>query len=333
MTIDYIEKGKQYVYVYSKNNQYREVHFQPGSYLIECWGASGGLRPEAESGFGAYTSGIIDISTPTTLFVVLGEEGSFSDVKVATHNPTFNGGGSGGIQKENQVYGAGSGGGATDIRINFTGSWSDFDSLKSRIMVAAGGSGTTYYFGYALGASGGSLKGFSGEYYRNDLDTITVSTSATQNKGGIGCKGDRSDGDDGQFGIGGNWGGSHCSSGGGGGYFGGGGDGISNEFHCSGSGGSSYISGFSNCHSIKKDAKYENPLTEKNPIHYSNYYFGRPKMIDGDSRMPSLTGSFQYHHPGPGAVRISFYEFINTWYNKKFHIISFTFIDIINNKK
>ena len=307
MSIEYLEKGKQYVYVYSQNKQYYEVYMRPGVYKIECWGASGGIPPQSDGGYGAYTSGILDVTTSMKLFVVLGEEGRYSDVNVATYSSTFNGGGAGGIASKNSAYGAGSGGGATDIRLNFTGSWSDFESLKSRIMVAAGGAGTTHYDGYYFSASGGSLNGNPGDYYEK-RSTMKPSTGASQSEGGKGCNGDISDGKDGEFGIGGNWGGTHCSSGGGGGYFGGGGGGISDMVHCSGSSGSSYISGYSNCHSIKKDATKARPETEDNPIHYSNIYFMKPEMIDGDNEMPSLSSTSQYKRSGSGAVRIYYFD-------------------------
>ena len=337
MTVEYLDLYKTYVFVYSKTKQYHKIHLKSGIYQFECWGAAGGLSSEATDGYGAYTSGIITIRAPTTLYVVLGEEGTYSANEKVTHSRTFNGGGAGGIQFSQNGYGAGSGGGATDIRLIYNGNWSDFESLKSRIMVAAGGSGITRYLGYygidhSFGASGGTLNGLPGDFY-DKVDGITVSTGATQNEGGKGCRGTYSNGENGQFGIGGDWGKTHCSSGGGGGYFGGGGGGVHPDSHCSGSSGSSYISGYPGCHSIKKDAKYEKPETENNPIHYSNYYFKNGIMIDGNSEMPSLTASIQQHQPGPGAVRIHYIGLPVTCMKRIICLIPFIFTVLIFIKK
>ena len=310
-------------FVYSDSNPYYEVHFKPGIYKIECWGASGGISTKSEDGYGAYTSGIITLRTQTKLFIVLGEQGQYSETKVVEHKETFNGGGSGGTKNHINGYGAGSGGGATDIRLEYNGDWSDFNSLKSRIMVAAGGSGITYYLGggihHYFGASGGTINGLPGDYF-DKVDGVRVSTGATQSAGGRGCIGNYSIGENGTFGKGGNWGKTHCASGGGGGYFGGGGGGINKDSHCSGSSGSSYISGYEGCRSIKKDAQYDNPETDDNPIHYSNYYFRNGEMIDGNSQMPSFTETTQIRKSGPGAARITFLGLPLTCHNKStFH--------------
>ena len=300
-----IPPGTTKTFVYNASSQSYRIDLAPGIYKIECWGASGGLSSKTVGGYGAYTSGVIYLYQHTTLYAVLGEQGQYSNAIEITYPRTFNGGGSGGCHQPTSDYGAGSGGGSTDIRLNYSGQWDDFVSLKSRIMVAAGGSGTTHYQSHYFAASGGRIEGNPGEYYNKHPGTITVSTGATQREGGMGCIGQYSSGSKGSFGEAGDWGDDHTASGGGGGYFGGGGGGISDDAHCCGSSGSSYISGFPNCQSIKKDATSDNPEVDDNPFHYSQLYFTHGKMIDGNDEMPSLTGLSQFHQAGSGAVRIT----------------------------
>ena len=132
-----------YVYEYSENNPY-EVEFLPGTYKFECWGASGG--PTFGSN-GGYTKGELSLNQKTIFYFYLGESGKSS---IFDHD-LFNGGGKG-------QY---TGGGATDIRTEKGTSWNDFESLKSRIMVAGGGAGGDY--GDKGGAAGG-LNGFNSEH-------------------------------------------------------------------------------------------------------------------------------------------------------------------------
>ena len=72
--------------------------------------------------------GIIQLTKPRTFYLYIGEYGKGE----YSYEYSFNGGGIG-------QYG---GGGATDIRLD-PGNWSSFDSLKSRIIVAAGGGGSS----------------------------------------------------------------------------------------------------------------------------------------------------------------------------------------------
>lgn len=70
----------------------------------------------------------------------------------------YNGGGYG-VQRNNNnsyVHNSGSGGGATDVRL-VGGAWNNFDSLKSRIMVAAGGGGGSGHEGLSTGGYAGGL--------------------------------------------------------------------------------------------------------------------------------------------------------------------------------
>lgn len=113
-------KKKFYEYFSYTGNYQTYIAPETGNYTIECLGASG----YNNSGKGAYTSGVLSLEKNQQIYIYVGEGNKSSGT-------TYNGGGSG-------CYG--SGGGATDIRLQ-NGLWDDFDSLKSRIMVAAGGGG------------------------------------------------------------------------------------------------------------------------------------------------------------------------------------------------
>ena len=63
-------------------------HASPGTYQIECWGASG-AEDRNNGGLGGYVSGIITFKHFTPLFIYVGERG-----KRNSNKRTFNGGGS-----------------------------------------------------------------------------------------------------------------------------------------------------------------------------------------------------------------------------------------------
>lgn len=278
-----------------------------GTYKLELWGASGGDKDAYKGGLGAYTSGYIYLSKGTKLYLYIGGAGI-----EGTTSGGFNGGSS--IEAGQEKYGS-PGGGATDIRIT-SGAWNDFDSLKSRIMVAAGGGGANnrnitsatdkILYGAGNGGSGGGLEGYSGEStgWETQPDfTIynrhNYGTGGTQNTGGKiriydGQNNFISETLTGGFGqviessI-------KIQSGSGGGWFTGG---ISG--HGGAGGGSSYISGHAGCLGIS-DTATSSQITMKNNSEYSGYYFDNTTMIDGEgylwketkkekTTMPSYTG-------------------------------------------
>lgn len=179
-----------------------------GWYKIELWGASGASNGSTNGGRGSYTSGIIYLEENTYLYFYLGSQGS-------GNSGGLNGGGNGNAT-------GGGGGGATDVRL-LNGSWDDTASLKSRIMVAAGGSGATS----EVGQSGGLT-----EAYKNT--NASYGQGAGKNAGGTGATGATA----GSLGKGGNA--VSSGSGGGAGYFGGGG-GANGK---TGGAGSSFIYGY-----------------------------------------------------------------------------------------
>ena len=219
-----------------------------GTYKLEVWGSQGGANANNVAGAaGAYSSGEIILMKGQKFYIYVGGQNG------------YNGGGS----PSTQAYPAnigGYGGGATDIRL-INGAWNNFDSLKSRIIVAAGGggaggsahTGTEYQqnpvvTGYGLkgngnldhctsdncgGLGGDELSGF-GAAATGDTKSLLTTGNVSSREELLGEYGKN-----GTFGTGGNGGGSGMyyhnitaykdvfsggsGAGGGGGYFGGGG--------------------------------------------------------------------------------------------------------------
>ena len=197
----------------------------PGNYKFECWGARGGSNHTESKNFGAYTLGDIELDKNTTFYIYVGEQGD------TNRKIKYNGGAIGGKTNDTQsgIEGC-SGGGATDIR-TIGGTWDSFETLKSRIMVAAGGGGAAQHSVYESAGQysiAGGLIGYTGGYYSGHAHVGQEGGGATQTSGGIagnnhfGASGTVNAG---KFGIGGS-----CEStsdqgaagGGGGGYYGGG---------------------------------------------------------------------------------------------------------------
>ena len=92
-------------------------------YKFECWGSTGEEFTSTKPGRGGYSSGIIKVKTNSRFYVYIGNIGFFNAVKELTQDYSYT-----------QYPG-----GATDVRLITSENWWDFDSLKSRIIVAAGG--------------------------------------------------------------------------------------------------------------------------------------------------------------------------------------------------
>ena len=93
----------------------------PGIYQFECWGAQGCVSSSNVGGKGAYVSGVLKNRVIRSFYLFVGQYG-----KSSYSQHVFNGGGPG----------QATGGGATDIRLK-NGTWDNFESLKSRMIVAA----------------------------------------------------------------------------------------------------------------------------------------------------------------------------------------------------
>ena len=136
------------------------------TYKIECWGAQGGCIHSNSyydlGGKGAYCSGMVAIPYNLGLYVYVGQSGE------ETMEHTFNGGGTAGMQSDGR-----SGGGATDVRLTEGNTWNEFNSLKSRIIVAAGGGGAHHF---NLGCNGGNAGGLFGQdgFYKKNMMIVNI---------------------------------------------------------------------------------------------------------------------------------------------------------------
>ena len=260
-----------------------------GTYKLETWGAKGGDNGNGLiGGLGGYASGNINLNEAKNLYIYVGGVGNtngnngmelgnnFINEKFPIAAGGYNGGGDSGNQS---IYN-GSGGGATDIRIN-NGTWNNFNSLKSRIIIAAGGGGSSYYtnFNQGNGGFGGGLNGNIGTSGK-DSD-YRYGGYGTQINTGYAYKSELS----GKFGEGGAGYRDEYSSnlivngGGGGGYYGGSAGG---DYGAAGGGGSSFISGHNGCDAIKEESTENNIIHTGQSIHYSGLYFTNTLMIDGN---------------------------------------------------
>jgi hypothetical protein len=137
-------------------------------------------------GAGGYTSGIITLSRKTKTYLAIGGSGNFSyNIKERDTNNCYlkenmlkggyNGGGdASNFFESDSIYGVGSGGGATDLRIGT-------NDLFHRVLVAGGGGGSDDLFGTyrgsndGTGGAGGNLiaQGYflDGVYNSNQLAT------------------------------------------------------------------------------------------------------------------------------------------------------------------
>ena len=309
--------GKMYTYNISKtisvaNFDYTgnvQTYTVPltGTYKIECWGAQGGST-YAPGGKGGYTCGNLQLSKGIPLYIYIGPTTSGI-------SPVFNCGSSASTGGSVDVY-ISPGGGATDVRLQ-NGDWNDFNSLKSRIIVAAGGGGGAVYsnspqiaggyagglqagptkYVYYLGGSclvfdskngvtvqtstNGPIKDLAEEGYSNNngkLVTSTYSIFGNYNNPPVGC---------------------------GSGYYGGINYGECDTVY-NGMGGSSFISGYIGCNAIKESSTVDNIVHTGLPDHYSGYIFTNSIMIAGNAQMPSPSGSTETGHAGNGYARITF---------------------------
>lgn len=263
----YYSGGQEWTFDYTGNEQIFIAECT-GYYQIELWGAQGGKGNGINiGGKGAYTSGEIRLEKGTQLHVYVGQSPTVSTTTCSSNletnetinNAAFNG---------NMVGSCSGGGGATDVRLE-GGQWSYPKSLRSRIMVAAGGGGAYYSGSGYTGGDAGGIIGYSGVGGSEPgLGGYQTSTSY-----GMGANG---------------------YSSGGGGYYGGAGGGTSSN----GGGGSSYISGHKGCVASASDLTTTPRLDSTNntvcsepttdivcSYHYSDLVFRNTKMIDGKGKI------------------------------------------------
>ena len=250
--------------------------FEDGYYKVEAWGAQGGSASSIVGGTGAYTSGYIYLNQNENLYVYVGGSGkSTSNAASETAEGGWNGGGSGFNSTSTGRY-AGSGGGATDIRL-VNGTWNNDTSLNSRIMVAAGGAGTWYYnasYKTTVVGDGGALFGVTGKGNNNGSTTTAAGGTPTATNFGFGANGTTTG-----------------YPGGGSGYYGG------NNQNRTAGGGSSFISGYAGVNAITSASD----RTHKDNIdHYSGKYFIDGEMIAANN---SGDGKAKITYIGSGLSR------------------------------
>ena len=284
----YLLNSKIYHYKGQNNHESEPIYEEllPGKYLIECYGAQGGsgltdLKILHPGGKGAYTSGLLNVKKAINIYLYIGGRGADANDHDTFIPGGWNGGGNGKFEDTDNDH-TGAGGGATDVRLEY-GNWNDENSLKSRIMVAAGGSGSAYS---SYGAPGGDITGYIINSY-NSQNFERSSTNQTHgNDLGAGENGFISNDDQVPY------------SGGGGGYYGGQTRSpistTSKGYIAVSSSGSSYISGHYECPSnvIAKDS--------------TEIIFIKPLIVNGFQSFPSCEGSSLITgNEGDGCVKIT----------------------------
>ena len=216
--------------------------FPPGSFKLEIFGSQGGSFVSGHGGLGGYSQGVLSLSEPTHVFLVVGGRSQALDLNgYASSETSFNGGGKSGYN-DNQQSGS-PGGGSSDFRI-------EIDDYFHRVIVAGGGGGGGQYNTNSYqGGFGGGETGGDGMKYESGF---TGSKSGSQSSGGSGGDYSGHFQSPGIFGVGSDT--LYRGSGGGGGWYGGSGglDGGSG-----GGGGSGYV----NTASSQKPSDY--PFNDK----------------------------------------------------------------------
>ena len=243
-----------------------------GKYKIELWGAQGGSDYSGvKASLGGYVSGNILLKAQEKLYVYVGESPRYGSMSCYISNPNtaFN---------SSHFGTCAVGGGATDVRTAIGSDWDDFNSLKSRIMVAGGGGGGIYI---GNGGASGGLIGYSGIGF-NSTVSYSIGTGGTQNGSSFGKS-------------------LRATTMGGGGYYGGYGGSGANA-----GGGSSFISGHDGCDAIKEESTENNIIHTGQSVHYSGMYFTDTVMIDGEGyKWTTEKGSYtgMPTHDGTGTMK------------------------------
>ena len=265
----------------------------PGTYKLECWGAQGGNSNQSNGtygngGKGGYSTGILNVSTNTTIYITVGGQGQNGVLNTRTAGG-FNGGGDG--YGTNNYGVGGGGGGASDISLMspvfshstyFINNIRDTNSLLSRIIVAGGGGSAGYDVSNnaANGGAGGGTTGQDG--LSNRVCHGTGGKQTTFGTGGSSEEPNRYS-VQAKFGCGASASNSTDVAPGGGGL------------HCdSAGGGSGYV------YTSSSASNYPSGC-----LLNSTYYLSNAQTIAGNQTFPSPTGSTETGHSGNGYVRIT----------------------------
>ena len=224
------------VYNYTGSNQTLDTS-SIDYVFAKCWGAGGGggtrggWREGSMGGGGGYTYGLIDTTSISTLYIVVGRGGPSNFT--SDNNTRLYGGGGGKGQNGDNRYG-GQGGGFSGI---FT---SGTLTQGAALLIAGGGGGggASRDWTGCKGGAGGGLRGEDGLSPYDNKHASTSGTGGTQTAGGLGL-GNSGDG----IALGGGQAyASGYGGGGGGGYWGGGAGSYSEDDTMSGgAGGSGFV--------------------------------------------------------------------------------------------
>lgn len=269
-------------------------------YKLEAWGSQGGNYSDTYTGGrGGYSTGVVSLSEGEELFVYVGGKGKMTEVtaaKIAAGG--YNGGGA--SSKKNTTdtkYKNVSGGGATDFRL-ISGDALDSASLYSRILVAGGGSGSSYYSSSRVGY-GGAGGGLVGKDGTSKYNANYIGTGGTQFAGGTGNKAALAGG----FGYGGigDTSGEWNGTGGGGGWYGGG---AGYSYQAAGGGGSGW------CYTAENFANWQanNPTDAANYSVASSYYLYNTETFAGDENFYNPFGEYVVGRKGNGYAKITYIE-------------------------
>lgn len=301
--MDYYQQNLPTNLIHNNNYTFTAAPHASYSYIIECWGAQGGANPQGGSagpGKGGYTSGSISLAASSQLYIVVGSQGQSSQT-VVNDAGGYNGGGAGGSNGAG-VKNCSGGGGATDIRVVKGSAWNTLSSLRSRIMVAAGGGGCGGPFtnpadanpcpgGYGGGLSGGAGTGTTPEYSSRQASGGTQTSAGSHPIGG---------GYEGAFGYANQNGSMSYGGGGGGGWYGGG-----RGHGTGGGGGSSFISGHTSCNAINPSTGAHLGASTTMTINNVNYKFTSTSMKAGNASQTKPGGGTETGHSGNGYARIT----------------------------
>lgn len=297
----------------------------PGTYKLECWGAQGGNSNQSNGtygngGKGGYSTGILNVSTNTTIYITVGGQGQNGILNTRTAGG-FNGGGDG--YGTNNFGVGGGGGGASDISLMspvfshssyFINNIRDTNSLLSRIIVAGGGGSAGYDVSNnaANGGAGGGTTGQDG--LSNRVYHGTGGKQTTFGTGGSSEEPKRYS-VQAKFGCGASASNSTDVAPGGGGWYGGG-------LHCdSAGGGSGYV--------------YTSATTSNYPsgcLLNSTYYLSNAQTIAGNQSFPSPTGSSETGHSGNGHVKITKLSDVIYLTHAKNNIMDFNYTGSVQSK-
>lgn len=179
-----------------------------GKYKIEAWGAQGFTTRIYRGGYGAYSTGTINLDKNSNLYIFVGQSGGVYDgnnpVEEELEYYSYPNGGYAYGPKYDFVS-VGSGGGSTHIAKENKLIENLNNNLNSLLIVAGGGGASSAHIGsngnYSWSGYGGDGGGIIGGTARKGEDTYYTATGGTQTSGGSGEWTARENVLDGSFGI------------------------------------------------------------------------------------------------------------------------------------